>query len=134
MKKIHVVAGVINSRGLVLIAQRSERMSSPLCWEFPGGKVEQDESEQAALKRELGEELDIEVDITGFLIRSQVVHLQMTIEMSIYACTISGGTPQAKEHKQLRWVLADELEDYVWAPADIPIIDYVSDWLKGNSV
>ena len=132
MKKIHVVAGVIHKRGEVLIAQRSEKMSSPMCWEFPGGKVEQGESEQEALKRELFEELDINIIVGDFLTRSRARHLHTEIEMSIYACTINKGTPKANEHAQLSWVSGEALGGYAWAPADIPIIAYVEEWLKGN--
>ena len=132
MKKIHVVAGVIHRKDTVLIAQRSETMSAPLCWEFPGGKVEKGESEEHALKRELKEELDVDVVVGDFLARSRVVHQKRSIDMLLYACTLKDCEPVAKEHAQLKWVPNHSLKAYRWAPADIPVIDHVEAWLKGN--
>ena len=132
LREIRVVAGAIITDHQLLVAQRNENMSSPLCWEVPGGKVEEGEDDQQALIRELQEELGIEVSVTGFLASSTVVVNNRAIEMFVYQCIIKKGTPQALEHKQLRWMTAGQLSSLTWAPADIPLIAQLVDCTKGN--
>ena len=107
-------------------------MSSALLWEVPGGKVEDGESDQAALKRELKEELNIEVEVRDFVGMSCVVVGSKEIEMYVYHCDIQKGEPQALEHKQLMWAAESELLSVSWAPADIPLIPQLVVSTKGN--
>lgn len=132
MRKIRVVAAAIVQDNRLLIAQRSEEMSSALLWEVPGGKVEDGESDQEALIRELKEELAIEVDVEDFVGMSCVVVGQKEIEMYVYRCTIQKGTPQAIEHKEIMWADESQLACASWAPADIPLIPQLVVCTKGN--
>ena len=132
IRKIRVVAAAIVAQGRLLIAQRGEKMSSALLWEVPGGKVEDGESDQEALKRELKEELNIEVEVCDFVGMSCVVVGSKEIEMYVYRCNIQKGDPQALEHKQLMWASESDLLSVSWAPADIPLIPQLVQCTKGN--
>lgn len=132
IRKIRVVAGAIVVENRLLIAQRAEDMSSPLLWEVPGGKVEEGESDQEALIRELKEELAIEIDVHGFLGMSRVVVGSKEIEMYVYHCAIQKGEPQAMEHKMIMWADESDLRCVSWAPADIPLIPQLVVCTKGN--
>lgn len=107
-------------------------MSSAMLWEVPGGKVEDGESDQEALKRELKEELNIEVGVRDFVAMSCVVVGSKEIEMYVYRCDIQKGEPQALEHEQLMWAAESELLSVLWAPADIPLIPQLVQCTKGN--
>ena len=104
-----------------MVAQRSEQMSFPLRWEFPGGKVEAGESPEAALARELKEELDVTVKVGKFLGRGSATAREGKIVLDVYAGVIMSGTPRAIEHHELRWCSPDELEELRWADADVPV-------------
>ena len=132
IRKIRVVAAAIVVENRLLIAQRSENMSSALLWEVPGGKVEDGESDQEALKRELKEELAIEVEVHNFVGMSSVVVGMKEIEMYVYRCAIQKGEPQAIEHKQLMWADESKLLSVSWAPADIPLVPQLVVSTKGN--
>lgn len=132
IRKIRVVAAAIVVDGRLLIAQRSEKMSSAFLWEVPGGKVEDGESDHAALVRELREELNIEVEVKDFVGMSCVVVGSKEIEMYVYRCIIQKGEPQALEHRQLSWADESTLLSVLWAPADIPLIPQLVVCTKGN--
>ena len=132
MREIRVVAGAIVENNTLLVAQRNEEMSSPLCWEVPGGKVEDGESDQQALIRELQEELAIDVEVQDFLATSTVVVRDRKIEMLVYRCRIQRGDPRAIEHKQIQWMTTEQLSALSWAPADIPILPQLFECTKGN--
>jgi 8-oxo-dGTP diphosphatase len=123
MEVLHVVCAVIVQDNQVLCALRSEQMSAPLLWEFPGGKVEAQEEHEQALVRELREELNVDVNVLSFIITS--IHpLSETkiLHLHAYHCSIAHGIPEAKEHAELRWMKPYELSQLHWAPADIPIV------------
>ena len=132
MRKIRVVAGAIVQKNRLLVAQRSGQMSSPLNWEVPGGKVEKEEEDHEALKRELWEELGIRVSVQERLGYSRVVVGKREIEMHVYFCSILDGVPKALEHAQLLWASMEELSSLSWAEADIPLVDQFVGCLKGN--
>ena len=132
LRQIRVVAGAIVEQSKLLVAQRNENTASSLLWEVPGGKVEAGESDQQALIRELREELEIDVRVHEFLASSTVVVDERQIEMLVYRCSIQYGQPQAIEHKQIRWMTADQLSTLSWAPADIPILPQLLECTKGN--
>ena len=131
-KEIRVVAGAIFQRGQMLVALRSERMSSPMLWELPGGKVEKRETDQAALKRELREELGVVVMVKDPLAKSRITVGTRKIDMHVYYCELQEGIPTAKEHAELRWIKASQIESLRWAPADVPLIPDMIQWLSGK--
>lgn len=119
---INVICGLIESDGLVLITQRSERMSQPLLWEFPGGKQEQGESETACLEREVQEELCIKIKLHKRLTPVRFTYPDKTIELVPYICSIAEGSIKLREHAKYEWVKPQQLAHYNWCPADIPIV------------
>jgi 8-oxo-dGTP diphosphatase len=137
MKTLTVVAAALIARGTqgklrCLVARRSERMSSPGLWEFPGGKVEAGETPQEALRRELQEELAIQVQLGGLLGSSSVVVGDRRIELALYQAALTGGEPTALEHSEWRWVDGDQLGALCWAAADIPLIPAVRELLRSD--
>ena len=121
-KKIQVVAAVIRKEEKILVAKRSESKNSGGLWEFPGGKVESGEEPKQALIREIIEELDCVIRPETFLGRSEVSIGSKTIEMSLFAARIDRGQPKTIEHEEIRWITKDQLYDFSWAPADIPLL------------
>ncbi len=123
MRHIHVTCAIIEKDGKVLSTQRSEMMSMPLKWEFPGGKIHDGESLEDCLKRELREELEIEALIVRPL--SRVTHRYSTFLITLYPfiCRITSGEIKLHEHKALMWLPPDRLGELDWAEADKPVID-----------
>ena len=131
MGMLRVVCGVIeSSAGEYLLCQRPEGKGQAGLWEFPGGKIEDGESAQLALVRELQEELGCSVTVGEGL--PFVVHHyeEFTIELIPFHCRISGGKPTALEHQAIEWVRLEEFADYALAPADEPIVEELRSNLK----
>ena len=125
---IEVVCGVIrDGEGKVLACKRSAERHLGGLWEFPGGKVDAGESHQAALVRELREELAIAVKV-GLQVGEAVEWSdgEVKIRLTAFSCRISEGRPQAIEHSEIRWCGMDGLEDLEWAEADVPIVKAVA--------
>lgn len=116
---VPVVAGVIERDGKVLIARRF-RVGDPLTgtWEFPGGKVCEGETPQESLKRELYEELNIEVEVKDFLVEGRYSYPHVSIHLQAYRCIWSGGEIELREHKEHAWVFPEELFRFELSPAD----------------
>ena len=121
--RIRVVAGAVIRGEQVLVAQRALGSQQESLWELPGGKVSPEESDGQALVRELDEELGIAVAITGLLGSSDYDYPDVSIRLVGLSCRLVSGEPEAREHAQIRWLHADELQDLDWAPADIPLIE-----------
>jgi 8-oxo-dGTP diphosphatase len=122
MKLIRVTCGIILKDGKVLIVQRSDKMSLPLKWEFPGGKIQDGESEELCLHRELKEELNIEVSINGRLPNNTHYYGTFSIELIPFTVTYISGDITLLEHGAMALVQKDELGDFDFAPADLPIL------------
>lgn len=118
-----MVCALIEREGRVLIAQRPGHKHLPLKWEFPGGKVEPGEAAEAAIVREIREELGCHVAVTRPLPRSTHAYA-VTIEMIPFVCHLLPGSPEprALEHVDLRWVTLAELLAFDLAPADLPVV------------
>ena len=133
MTKIVLVSAValVDTDGRVLIAQRPEGKAMAGLWEFPGGKVEAGETPEAALIRELKEELSIDVTEACLAPFAFASHTYETFHllMPLYVCRRWNGVVEAKEHARLKWVRARELRDYPMPPADIPLIAQLRDLL-----
>ncbi len=123
MKHIHVTCAIIEKDGKVLSTQRSEHMSLPLKWEFPGGKIHDGESPQDCLKRELREELELEVAVDRQL--SPVTHQYPSFKITLYpfVCRITSGEIKLHEHKAFTWLPQEKLRELDWAEADMPVLD-----------
>ena len=119
MKVIRVVGAAIIRDGRVLAAQRGAAMSLAGLWEFPGGKIEQGESAQNALVRELREELACTVEVGDPVGTSFHDYPFGTVQLTTFYGRIIEGEPIAGEHSELRWCDASELLALEWAPADV---------------
>lgn len=122
MKHLHVACAIIENDGTVLVAQRSAVMSLPLKWEFPGGKINNGERPEDCLKRELREELELEVAVSRPL--SPETHQYPTFMITLYPfiCKIASGDIKLREHNAFIWLPPEKLLELDWAAADIPVL------------
>lgn len=131
--KIVLVSAValIDADGRVLLAQRPEGKSLAGLWEFPGGKVEPTETPEAALIRELHEELGIETwqSCLAPLTFASHSYDDFHLLMPLFACRRWTGVVRGKEGQSLAWVRPEKLRDYPMPPADLPLIPILRDWL-----
>lgn len=121
MKTIKVIAGIITNNDEVLITRRAPKQNLAGGWEFPGGKIEINETPQECLARELKEELNIDVSVGEFCI--DVIHDYGNIIINLFAyyCTILEGEIEISVHDQYEWIKINDLLKYDLLPADIPI-------------
>ena len=132
MKLVLVSAvALIDVDGRVLLGQRPEGKSMAGLWEFPGGKIEPGETPEAALIRELHEELGIETwsSCLAPLTFASHSYEDFHLLMPLFACRKWEGTPQGREDQTLKWVHARDLRNYPMPPADIPLNPILRDWL-----
>jgi len=124
MKKIRVVAAVILNNGEFLCVRRGENKLEYLShkYEFPGGKIEEDEAEQEALEREIKEELLMEIQIKEKLMTVNHRYPDFDLEMHTYLCSSKDRQLTLTEHTSFHWSSKERLEDFDWAEADIPIV------------
>jgi len=120
---LHVACAIIESRGLILAAQRSAAMSLPLKWEFPGGKIKEHESPDSCLRRELDEELGIAVRVQEALAPATHRYPTFTVTLHPFRCAIEAGTLTLHEHQAVRWLAPADLLTLDWAEADLPVIE-----------
>ena len=119
---ITVVAGIIKKKDRVLIGRRAPHEKAPGLWEFPGGKLEEGESKEAALKRELKEELGLETTIGSLY--SSYVYKYPHVQYHLYFYNVSkfSGTLQFNSHDKLEWITIDQFADYDFLPGDEPLL------------
>jgi len=123
MNHYHVACAIIEQDRKVLATQRSESMSLPLKWEFPGGKIKDGESASACLKRELREELGIEISVGQPLAPTTYRYRAFTVTLYPFRCRVAAGDITLHEHAALVWLPPAELHTLDWAEADLPVID-----------
>lgn len=126
-----VAVALIDAQGRILLARRPEGKKMAGLWEFPGGKMEQGETPEAALARELHEELGIETaprDFAPFVFASHAYD-SFHLLMPVFLCRRWKGTPHAKEGQKLAWVAPADLVEYPMPPADRPLIPMLRDFL-----
>ncbi|PYY31040.1 (deoxy)nucleoside triphosphate pyrophosphohydrolase [Paenibacillus illinoisensis] len=128
MKQVNVVGAVItNDHNQVLCALRSQQMSQPGYWEFPGGKIEQDENPKDALIREIREELLCDIEVGEHIKEVVYDYPNLRVNLITYYARLISGVPFATEHESLKWVSFDDIESLRWAPADIPTVNILSE-------
>lgn len=133
MKHIDVACAIIEYEGKILCAQRSESMSLPLKWEFPGGKIDVGESPEECLRRELVEEMGIFVRVGKRLPLSTHHYPTFIVTLYPFVCLIESGEIILHEHADIAWLLPNQLNTLDWAKADLPVIESYLDVCKGAS-
>ena len=129
MKIIRVVAAVIkavNEKGepIIFVTQRGYGDFKG-GWEFPGGKIEDGETTQKALKREIMEELDTEISVGELIDTIEYDYPDFHLSMDCFCCEIVKGDLVLKEHEDARWLTKEQLGDVKWLPADITLIERI---------
>ena len=123
MKQIEVVAAIIHdSEGRIFATQRGYGEWKDW-WEFPGGKMEQDETPEEALKREIWEELETSITVERLVETVEWDYPQFHLTMHCYLCHVESGHLELKEHEAAKWLSKDELNTVNWLPADKEVID-----------
>lgn len=125
MKPIQVVCAIIYKEKKILVAQRSKSMSLPLKWEFPGGKVQPNETHEQCLHRELKEELNIEVKIQKKMTSNTHDYGNFIITLIPFTAKYVSGEIKLTEHNAIKWVEKKDLPSLEWAPADFPILNQI---------
>jgi 8-oxo-dGTP diphosphatase len=124
MKVIKTVAGVIrNENGEILCTLRDKGKYEYVSfkWEFPGGKIEEGETNEEALVRELREELEIVVDIEKFFYQVEHDYPDFHLSMALYDCKLISKEMKMNVHKGIKWLSPKDMMTLDWAPADIPV-------------
>ena len=121
MKKIEVVAAILHRDGFYFTTQRGYGEFEGL-WEFPGGKIEPGESPEVALKREIQEELAVDIIIENRLCTTEYDYPSFHLTMHCYLCSIKSGEIELREHKSACWLRSEELGSVEWLPADKDVI------------
>lgn len=122
MRVTEVVAAIIRRDGTYFATQRGYGEFEGM-WEFPGGKIEPCESPEVALKREIQEELGIDITIVNFLCTTEYDYPSFHLTMHCYLCEIKSGEIELREHKSAQWLTAETLDSVVWLPADKEVIE-----------
>ena len=125
MKIIEVVAAVIHSDGAYFATQRGYGEFEGM-WEFPGGKIEAGESRESALKREIQEELGVNIAIEKFLCTTDSDYPEFHLTMHCYLCSIESGEIELREHKAARWLTMESIRSVDWLPADKEVIELLA--------
>ena len=121
-----VVAAVVERDGRFFITRRQDGVHLEGYWEFPGGKVEPGESDEAALVREMREELDAGVTVLELIFSVLHAYPDRTVELRFYACDLTGPPPRPLLGQEVRWVTRDELRTLRFPPADRELVDFLA--------
>ncbi len=119
---IIVTAAIIQKASKILITRRGPGKHLAGYWEFPGGKLDADETEQECLSREIKEELDITIKVNDFYMENMHQYEEKCIRLRAYKCVQLSGDIVLYDHDRMAWVKKEELNDYEFAPADIPFV------------
>ena len=121
MKQIEVVAAIIRKGDKIFATQRGYGEWKDW-WEFPGGKIEQGETPEEALKREISEELSAEINVDELFSTVDYDYPKFHLTMHCYLCHVESGHLELKEHEAAKWLSKDELESVDWLPADWDLV------------
>lgn len=120
--RIRVAAALIERHGQYLITRRNKGVHLEGLWEFPGGKCEADESLEDCLRRELIEELGIEIAQPRFFMTHHHEYPEKTVELNFFSCTIHKGTPNPIGCSEFTWVKVEDFCNFEFPPADVPVL------------
>ena len=138
MKTVRVVAAVIKStnenKEPIIFATQRGYGDFKGGWEFPGGKIEEGETPEQALKREIMEELDTEISVGELIDTIEYDYPQFHLSMDCFWCEIVSGNLVLKEHEAARWLTKEQLNDVGWLPADITLIEKNGKEIPGKQV
>lgn len=126
LKTVKVVAAIIRQGDRILATQRGygEQKDG---WEFPGGKVEENESPEAAIVREIKEELNADIEVTGFLTTVEHDYPTFHLSMDCFWAKLKEGTEMTLlEHEAAKWLTLDNLDSVDWLPADVKVVEAIS--------
>lgn len=125
MKTVRVAAGVIRENDRIFATQRGYGKFKD-GWEFPGGKIEEGETPQQALAREIEEELDTKVAVGELIENIEYDYPDFHLSMNCFWCTVLSGDLVLKEHEDAKWLAKEELKSVDWLPADISLIETIA--------
>ena len=138
MKTVRVVAAVIKStnenKEPIIFATQRGYGDLKGGWEFPGGKIEEGETPEQALKREIMEELDTEISVGELIDTIEYDYPQFHLSMDCFWCEIVSGNLVLKEHEAARWLTKKQLNDVKWLPADVTLIEKIGKEIPGKQV
>lgn len=120
-----VVAALIWDNDKFMICQRPAHKARGLLWEFVGGKVEAEETKEAALIRECQEELAVTLSVGDVFMEVVHEYPDITVQLTLFNATIAEGVPQKLEHNDIRWIAPAEIPQYDFCPADVEILDKI---------
>jgi 8-oxo-dGTP diphosphatase len=136
MKQIEVVAAIIQKDDRIFATQRGYGDWQDW-WEFPGGKMEAGETPEEALKREIREELSTEISVEEFLCTVEYDYPAFHLTMHCYLCSLLTEALHLNEHEAARWLTMDELDCVKWLPADLLVVEIISQRIyidEGNNI
>ena len=126
VKKIVNVVGAFVQKGKeILICRRPKNKAQALLWEFAGGKIEAGESKQTALVRECYDELAVTISVGKELCSVTYDYPEVTVNLTVFFATIVSGEPKCLEHEEIRWITAEQIDDFEFCPADVEIIEKI---------
>ena len=126
MKTLNVVAAIIKKDKKILATKRGYGEFINM-WEFPGGKIESNETKEEALVREIKEELDCTIKPVKFALDLEYQYPTFYLKMSCFEAVITEGTPKLLEHNDARWLSKSDLDTVDWIPADIEAVNYLKE-------
>ena len=129
MKTIEVVAAIILKENKIFATQRGYGEWKDW-WEFPGGKIEEGETPEEALKREIREELSAEISVDKFLCTVEHDYPKFHLTMHCYLCSLAGEALHLNEHEAAKWLMMDELDSVKWLPADIQVVESLKGYVN----
>lgn len=124
MKQIKVVAAIIRKGDKIFATQRGYGEWKDW-WEFPGGKMEMDETPEEALKREIREELSTEISVDEFVCTVEYDYPKFHLTMHCFLCSLQMEALHLNEHEAARWLSIDELKSVEWLPADLEVVEII---------
>ena len=125
MKHLNVVCAVIEKDNKIFCCKRSDKKDCPNKWEFPGGKIEAGETEEEALKREIREEIGVEIDIKHHLITINHSYETFSLTLDVYKCELRNGVVTLYEHIDSIWCEKDKLKELDFVEADYKFLDLI---------